>query len=195
MPGAFEASPEFDYDPFRTAEEIEASGVEVLRWLESLATSDDPAEVDLGLVKDIHLRWFETTFPADAGRPRTSVVVNRKGTAVAVEDVVPGLVQACANWGWRREHLYPPEESDQVEFIVAEANTLTISVYDVHPFIDGNTRTTWHLRNYLLMCDGLRPLIGLSDEDAYNDSWWSATPLDHEELDRLVLEELAVQDR
>lgn len=45
------------------------------------------------------------------------------------------------------------------------------------------------------MLDGLRPLVDLRDQDAYEDAWWKATPHDHEELDRIVLEELDAQDR
>jgi hypothetical protein len=76
-----------------------------------------------------------------------------------------------------------------------EANTLTIAVYDVHAYIDGNTRTTWHLRNYLLMLDGLRPLVDLLDQPAYEEAWWPSTPQDHAALDAIVLNELAAQDR
>jgi hypothetical protein len=65
VPGAFEASAEFDHAPLATAEEIQRSGEDVLRWLEALAMSADPRPVDLQLVQEIHGRWFETTFPAD----------------------------------------------------------------------------------------------------------------------------------
>lgn len=78
MPGAFEASAEFDHDPLATAEEIQHSGENVLRWLEAVATSQSPWLVDLKLVQEIHFRWFETTFPADAGQFRTQMVLNRK---------------------------------------------------------------------------------------------------------------------
>lgn len=180
MPGAFEASPELHDDPFRTAEEIQQSGEELLRWLEQVATSNAPDPVDLALVNEIHRRWFETVFPADAGRTRSTAVVNRKGTAVAVEAVLPGVVDSCDNWNWRREHVAPPDDDPQsIAFAVSEANTLTVAVYDVHPYIDGNTRTTWHLRNYLLMLAGLRPLIDLQEEEAYESAWWSATAHDH----------------
>ena len=79
MPGAFDASAGFDHDPLSTADEVQHSGEEVLRWLEAVATSTDAQPVDLELVKEIHFRWFETTFPADAGRFRTEMVLNRKG--------------------------------------------------------------------------------------------------------------------
>ena len=109
--------------------------------------------------------------------------------------MLPGIEAACGNWNWRRENTAPEDEAEFVEFAVAEANTLTVAVYDVHPFIDGNTRTTWHLRNYVLMLDGLRPLVDLQDMETYEDAWWTATPHDHEALDRAVLAELAAQDR
>lgn len=48
-------------------------------------------------------------------------------------------------------------------------------MYNVHPFIDGSARTTWHLRNYLLMLNGLRPLIDLNDQDRHEKAWWNAT--------------------
>lgn len=89
----------------------------------------------------------------------------------------------------------PEDGPELIEFIVSEVNTLTVGVYDIHPFIDGNTRTTWHLRNYLLMLDGLRPLVDLVDEDAHNEAWWAASQHDHEALDRAVLNELVAQDR
>lgn len=192
--GAFEVSAECDYDALRTAEEIQQSGREVLPWLESLAVSGDPRSVDIHLIREIHQRWFETTFPADAGRERREVVLNRKGTAADPEVIVPGVVNACDNWNWRRR-LAPADGPDLVSFIVAEANTLTVAVYDIHPFLDGNTRTTWDFRNYLLMRDGLRPLVDLRDQEAYEHAWWTATPQEHGELDTTVLEELAAQDR
>ena len=102
---------------------------------------------------------------------------------------------STSNWSYRREHRTHHSDEDLVELIVAEANTLTVDVYDTHPFLDGNTRTTWHLRNYLLMLDGLRPLIDLADEDAYKSAWWSATAHDHPALDAIVINELSHQDR
>jgi fido (protein-threonine AMPylation protein) len=193
VPGAFEVSAEFDHDILTTAEEIQRSGEDVLLWLEAIATSENPREVDLHLVADIHRRWFETTFPADAGKHRTQMVLNRKGTAVEVDAILPAVHGACADWNWRRENVKPTDDADLIEFIVAEANTLTVRIYDVHPFIDGNTRTTWHLRNYVLMVGGLRPLIDLSDYDRYENAWWRATAEDHIALDDVVLSELAAQ--
>lgn len=193
MAGAFDASSEFDDDPLATAEEIQHSGEQTLRWLEAVAASVDPRPVDLELVKETHFRWFETTFPTDAGRFRTEMVLNRKGTAVEVDAILPAAAGACDNWNWRREHHRPTDELELIEFIVAEANTLAVRIYDVHPFLDGNTRATWHLRNYALMLDGLRPLVDLADIDRYEGIWWSATAEDHDELDEIVLAELADQ--
>lgn len=150
MPGAFEASAEFEDDPLATADELQNSAGETPAWLEAVATSTEPWAVDFKLVKEIHFRWFESTFPADAGVFRTQMVLNRKGSAVEVE-------------------------------AVAEANTLTVRVYDVHPFIDGNTRADWHLRNYLLMLDGLPPLDNLVDPDRYMTAWWAATAEEHDD--------------
>lgn len=193
MPGAFDASAEFDHDPLATAEEIQHSGEGILRWLEAVATSPDPRPVDLELVKEIHFRWFENTFPADAGQFRTEMVLNRKGTAVEVDAILPAVAGACENWGWRRDRYRPEDELELIKFIVAEANTLAVRIYDVHPFIDGNTRATWHLRNYAFMLGGLRPLVDLADIDGYESVWWSATAEDHDELDEIVLVELADQ--
>src|SRR5690606_31313154 len=117
------------------------------------------------------------------------MVLNRKGTAVEVEAILPAVQSACENWTWRREHARPTDDIDLVQFIVAEANTLVVRVYDVHPFVDGNTRATWHLRNYLLMLDGLRPLLGLADFPGYEDAWWEATAESHGQLDAVVLAE------
>lgn len=123
------------------------------------------------------------------------MVLNRKGTAVEVDAILPAVASACENWNWRRERFTPDDEAELVEFVVTEANVLAVRVYDVHPFIDGNTRTTWHLRNYLLMLNGLRPMIDLSDQERYEESWWNATVDNHDELDDVVLRELAAQDR
>jgi Fic family protein len=194
VPGAFDASAEFDYNPFPTAEEIQHSGQNVLRWLETVAASDTPWPVDVRLVQEIHFRWFETTFPADAGRFRTQMVLNRKGSAVEVEAILPAVQSACENWTWRRERFRPTKEPELIQFIIAEANTLAVRVYDVHPFVDGNTRATWHLRNYLLMLDGLRPLVDLDDLAGYESAWWTATAEDHGRLDVVFLDELASEE-
>jgi fido (protein-threonine AMPylation protein) len=195
VPGAFDASAEFDHNPLPTAEEIQHSGQKVLRWLEAVATSEAPWAVDVRLVQEIHFRWFETTFPADAGRFRTEMVLNRKGSAVEVDAILPAVQSACENWTWRRDRFRPAGDPELIEFIVAEANTLAVRVYDVHPFIDGNTRATWHLRNYLLMLDGLRPLLDLVDQPGYESAWWNATAEDHAQLDAVILKELALQER
>lgn len=123
------------------------------------------------------------------------MVLNRKGTALQVEAILPALIGACENWTWRREHASPTDPADLVEFAISEANSLVVRVYDVHPFIDGNTRATWHLRNYVHMLDGLRPLVELTDEERYEAAWWDARSEDHVELDSAVLAELATQDR
>jgi len=193
VPGAFDASAEFDHDPLATADEIQHGGEEALRWLEAVATSAEPRPLDLQLVKEIHFRWFETTFPADAGQFRAEMVLNRKGTAVEVEAILPAVSDACENWNWRRDRYRPRDELELIEFIVAEANTLAVRIYDVHPFIDGNTRTTWHLRNYAFILDGLRPLLGLADLDRYERAWWNATAEDHGELDEIILADMVEQ--
>jgi fido (protein-threonine AMPylation protein) len=194
VPGAFDASAEFDHGPLSTAEEIQHSGQNALRWLEAVASSETPWPVDVRLVQEIHFRWFETTFPADAGRFRTQMVLNRKGSAVEVEAILPAVQSACENWTWRHERFRPTDDVELVQFIVAEANTLAVRAYDVHPFIDGNTRATWHLRNYLLMLDGLRPLIDLSNANDYENVWWNASAEDHRELDVSVLDELTREE-
>lgn len=112
-----------------------------------------------------------------------------------VEAILPAVQNACENWSWRHERFRPTDDLELIRFIVAEANTFSVRVYDVHPFIDGNTRATWHLRNYLLMLDGLRPLVDLADLDRYENAWWNATAEDHIELDETVLAELTKQER
>ena len=193
MGGAFDASTEFDDDPLVTADEIQDSGQRALKILGEVATSPNPWAVDFNLVKEIHFRWFETTFPADAGEFRTAMVLNRKGTAVEVEAILPAIDNACGNWNWRQENMRPADEADLIEFVVVEANTLAVCVYDVHPFIDGNTRATWHLRNYALMLGGLPALNDPADPDAYDAAWWAATASDHETLDQAVSAELNLQ--
>jgi fido (protein-threonine AMPylation protein) len=177
VPGAFEASPEFEYDELATAEEIEDRGQDVLRWLAQLAESEPPRKVDIHLLYEIHRRWFESTFPYDAGHPRASMVLNRKGTAAEPAAIVPALINACDNWAYRRERLVSSSDEDLVSFIIDNAHTLMVDVYDVHPFL------------------GLRPLIDLVDEVTYQSAWWSATAHDHEALDSVVIDELDRQDR
>lgn len=162
--------------------------------MEAVVGGSDPLPVDIHLVREIHRRWFETTFPTDAGKERSLLVVNRKGTAIDKEAIVPAVIGACDNWNYRRQYA-PSHGPDLVQFLVAEANTLVVAIYDVHPFIDGNTRTTWSLRNYVLMRDGLRPLVDLHDWDSYEKAWMNADAFEHKELDDRVLDELASQDR
>jgi fido (protein-threonine AMPylation protein) len=190
----FEASPEFDYDVLRTAVEIERCGHEVSAWLEAVATGDR-RNPSIFLVREIHRRWFETTFPAAAGKDRQGMVTNRNAAPVPVDAIVPAVAGACGNWVYRREHFAPCDGPEFIEFVVAEANTLAVAIYDAHPFVDGNTRTTWHLRNYVLMLDGLLPLGDLADEAGYAAAWKSAQLHDHVELDRVVLAELLAHDR
>jgi fido (protein-threonine AMPylation protein) len=135
--GAFDASAEFEEDPLVTADEVQTCGGRAFDILEQVARFSEPWAVDFKLVKEIHFRWFETTFPADAGEFRTQMVLNRKGTAVEVEAILPAIDNACENWNCRRENLQPEDEADLIQFAVAEANTLTVRVYDIHPFIDG----------------------------------------------------------
>ena len=71
MGGAFDASAEFDDDELATADEIQESGQRALRTLGG--SRYVPGPVDFKLVKEIHFRWFETTFPADAGEFRTEM--------------------------------------------------------------------------------------------------------------------------
>ena len=121
------------------------------------------------------------------------MVLNRKSTAVEVEAILPAIKNACDNWNWRRDNCRRGDDAELMEFIVVEANTLTVRVYDVHPFIDGNTRATWHLRNYLFMLEGLKPLVDLTDFETYEAAWWEAAAEEHGDLDEIVLAELATQ--
>lgn len=73
---------------------------------------------------------------------------------------------------------------------MTQANEATIAIYDAHPFIDGNTRTTWHFRNFLLLVSGYWPLRKPSNWNRYEDVWWTADRFDHRELDLVVVEEL-----
>jgi predicted GTPase len=121
------------------------------------------------------------------------MVLNRKGTAVEVDAILPAVAGACDDWNWRRERYKPSDELELIEFIVGEANTLAVRIYDVHPFIDGNTRATWHLRNYAFMLDGLRPLVDLADLERYENAWRNAMAKERSQLDDIVLAELASQ--
>lgn len=192
--GAFSASRLFDHDPVETAEEIERCGADVLAWLGELAVAPDRTLIDIHLVRSIHRRWFDTTFPIAAGVERTGIVLNRKGTALPVDALIPAVHNACDNWEWRFENVtegLPVDE--QIEHVVSEANALAVQIYDAHPFVDGNTRATFHLRNYALMLGGVDPILRLHDEDAHKSAWMAADPSDHAELDEVVLETLLRQ--
>jgi hypothetical protein len=43
------------------------------------------------------------------------------------------------------------------------------------------------------MLEGLRPLVDLADIDRYEHAWWDSTAETHDELDEVVLTELASQ--
>jgi hypothetical protein len=124
-----------------TEEEIRRSGEEALGHAQGGGDLRRSAASHVHLVRYIHRRWFETTFPVEAGHERTVMVVNRKGTAEPVPSIVPSVVTACENWNYRRQYA-PADEGELVELLVAEANTLAVRIYDVHPFLDGNNRTT-----------------------------------------------------
>ena len=78
--------------------------------------------------------------------------------------------------------------------VVSEANEIALHVYNIHPFIDGNTRTTFSLRNYLLQVEGYDRLTVLEDADRYAAAWWRGNPGDHDALDEVVALELLAQD-
>ena len=139
------------------------SGAFALRELARQIREGDSPPVDLYLIRRIHRMWFETTFPDRAGIERTTIVLNRKGTAYPPAHIVEGVQRACDDWRWRQENVEPASDEAAVAHAIAEANELIVRVYDIHPFIDGNTRTAWHLRNYALMLSDLPPLDTLGD--------------------------------
>lgn len=194
MGGAFSASPLFDYSEELTAAEIRRAGWVCERWVDRHAISLENDEIAWPLIQSIHRMWFESTFPKDAGKQRGVMVVNRKGTAVPVGAIIDGVEAACGDWRWRQENLSPEDAIEQIEFSVAEANELVIRVYNIHPFLDGNTRATFSLRNLLLVRGGLYALQDV-DVEPFLDAWWKAQPGNHERLDELVVEALFEQDR
>lgn len=191
--GAFVASPRFGYDERLTQEEILRSGWHAERWVDRHGVSSGPDDVHWGLICHLHSMWFQSTFPGHAGVQRGVIVANRKGTAVAPSAIVEACENSCADWRYRQEHYSPDDPVEQLEFAVAEANELSVRIYDIHPFIDGNTRTTFSLRNLLLV---RAELYGLetADHQKLADAWWNARPGDHGRLDELVLESLIEQD-
>jgi hypothetical protein len=60
------------------------------------------------------------------------MVINRKGTALEVDAVLPAIAEACETWDWR-QRFSPEDEAALVRFLVSEANTLTVRIYEVHP--------------------------------------------------------------
>lgn len=176
--------------PEATAEEIQRCGrVELIRLYE-LARRPGVA-VDRHLLCSIHRGWFSTTFPEQAGIVRSSMVLNRKGTALAPDALESAIDSACGNWTHRFEAA--GGDFGSLERAVSEANEAAIAIYDAHPFIDGNTRTTWHFRNFLLMVPGYSPLLDPIDWRRFEYAWWSATPADHAELDLVTLESLSAE--
>jgi fido (protein-threonine AMPylation protein) len=151
----------------------------------------DPHPIDTKLVAEIHERWFKTAFPGVAGYiRRQEEVENRKATAWPARNVGVGVLTACADWGAARGQYTAPDYFTGLMFYVNQANRLAVRIYDIHPFLDGNTRATWSLRNYALMRCGLDPLAQLEDEERYRHAWWQSKPENHLYLDEVVAEEL-----
>jgi Fic family protein len=193
MGGAFSASALFGYSEQATVAEIRRAGWICERWVDRNAINLETEEIAWPLIQGIHRMWFGSTFPDDAGKPRGVMVANRKGTAVPVGAIIDGVEAACGDWRWRQENLSPDDAIEQIEFTVAEANELVIRVYDIHPFLDGNTRATFSLRNLLLVRGGLYALQEV-DVEPFLDAWWKAHPGSHERLDGLIVEALVEQD-
>ncbi len=165
-------------------------GWQVELWLRRLAERE-PVSVDTHLVSEIHERWFSTAFPNVAGYiRRQEEVENRKVTAWPARDVGVGVLNACADWETAVREYQAPDYFTGLVFYVSQANRLAVRIYDIHPFLDGNTRVTWSLRNYALLRCGLDALAGLDDMERYNRAWWAATPSNHMFLDEVVAEEL-----
>lgn len=193
MGGAFAASPLCRYDEDATHSEIERAGWVAEQWVDRTAPGFSPADVTWSLICRIHQLWFSTTFPDRAGVQRREVVLNRKGTAVDPAAIIEGCENSCADWRYRLENHFPLEPIEQIAFSVTEANELVVRIYDIHPFVDGNTRATWSLRNFLLVQAGLYGLE-IADYDRLKEAWWRASPNDHAQLDAVVLEALIEQD-
>jgi hypothetical protein len=82
--GLFESAERFGNDVAATQAEVLRCGWTTERWLVRLA-AHDPRTIDVGLVAEIHKRWFATTFPGVAGYIRRQEEVhNRKATAAKV---------------------------------------------------------------------------------------------------------------
>lgn len=45
------------------------------------------------------------------------------------------------------------------------------------------------------MLDGLQPIVDLADLAGYESAWWEATAENHRQLDVVILDELALQER
>lgn len=127
-------------------------------------------------------------------------VINRKQTAAPPAYIREFSHQAFRNYHERLDEARVGQASDiDLDLVVIKAiNELVVSVYDIHPFIDGNTRATYSLRDYLLETEGFDRLdyYSFRDEKRFMEAWWRATPQDHELLDAVLLEELsAVRQR
>lgn len=144
---------------------------------------------------EVHRRWFRTTFPNVAGYVRRQEEVrNRKATAWPARSVEGGVREACLDWEAATAAHRPESRIEGMLFSVQQANRVAVRVYDIHPFLDGNTRATWSLRNYALLRTGLGALAGLGDRRRYARAWWQAAPDDHAFLDEVVAEELVAME-
>jgi fido (protein-threonine AMPylation protein) len=87
-----------------------------------------------------------------------------------------------------------PDPADLLAEAIYAANDLAVRMYDIHPFIDGNTRATFSLRNFALMRTGSQSIIYIPNEAEFETAWMEARPSDHDWLDALTAEALIAQE-
>lgn len=192
--GAFTASYVYDASPERTAAALELAGQRAVPRAYEAARRDD-FHLGPGFLTTIHREWFHDAFPAEAGRFRKVEVYSRRPSPAPAGEVAAHVAQVFegADEALRAvtDASRPELTAQDAAQVVHIATLLTVQVHHVHPFIDGNTRACWTLRNAVFVRAGLPPLGRLAKEGRHRSAWDAAMPYDTDQLVAVTLDELA----
>lgn len=147
------------------------------------------------MVQQIHKGWFETTFPGEAGQLRYTVVIASRARVGPVGDLGPAVHRACDDYRYQMAGIGNTSRDELAFQEIEIVNKLVATIYDVHPFIDGNTRTSFSLRDYALQALGHPSLGDVHTNARYMQAWGGSRPLDHGFLDEVTFEVLADVER
>lgn len=187
---AFDASHEFETDPRLTQVALRDSMARAHEGFMREARSQ-PVELSVGVVAAVHRAIFSEAFPKHAGRFRSVDVLSRRGEVARWQNVPVLVGQVVTGFGDAVDlATLRTGNPGSAGTTVHCANLLAVRLHHIHPFIDGNTRACWTLRNIVLVSGGLPPLTELRDELRHDQAWWAAQPHDCDLLDDAVIEEL-----